>query len=342
MQRRNAGPQGMVFGGIMAALILVCALVPFLSIVMPVPLVLVYIRYGGRTATMTAIVAALLTAMFTGVVQAFLLTVPVGILPGLAFGYGFRHKLRPMMIGIIAVLTFFLAWSANYVVTRTLVLGGQDPIEQSMESQEAKQAIEKLIGVFEQAVEQTPARDEAEQASRSASIAQMRQWGEHPTVLYWSLLPSMLLVGGVVNTWLNYMLCRFILPRFGHDVPAPTPFSQFTLPLWMVWAFAMFYLPSLYVAQSLLDAPWWAKVLFNLGTVLQTVFMFYGLAVAYGYFRRKQEMGKLGAVMWSVVPLLFLGAYGPLIYSMVGMADAIFDFRGLGHGMLKPPPEETP
>ncbi|MDF2626871.1 MAG: hypothetical protein K0R39_702 [Symbiobacteriaceae bacterium] len=342
MQRRKAGPQGMVFGGIMAGLILLCALVPFLSIFMPVPLVLVYVRYGGRTATMTAIVASLLTAMFMGVVQAFLFTVPFGIAPGLAFGYGFRHKRRPIQIGIIAMLTFFLAWSANYVVTRTLVLGGQDPIEQAMESQESKEAIGKLVGFFERTLEQAPPRDEAAKQARDASIAQMRQWGENPAALYWSLLPSMLIMGGAVNTWLNYMLCRFTLPRFGHDVPAPTPFSRFTLPVWTVWVFALFYLPSLYAAQSLLNAPWWAKMLFNLGTVLQAVFMLYGLAVAYGYFRMNQAMGKLGAVMWSVVPLLFLGVYGPVIYSMVGMADAIFDFRGLGHGLLRRPPEETP
>jgi uncharacterized protein YybS (DUF2232 family) len=342
MQRRTAGPQGMVFGGIMAGLILLCALVPFLSIFMPVPLVLVYVRYGGRPATMTAIVAALLTAMFTGVVQAFLLTVPVGILPGLAFGYGFRHRLRPMLIGIIAIVTFFLAWSANYAVSRTLVFGGQDPIAQSMESKEAKAAFKTFFDSYVQIAEQTPPRDEAAAQARAASIEQMRLFAEHPAELYWALLPTILLIGGAFNTWLNYMLCRTVLPRFGHDVPAPTPFSRFSLPIWMVWAFALFTLPTAYLARSILNAPWWATVLINLGTLLQAVFMLYGLAVAYGYFRIKQEMGKFAAVMWSLLPLFFMGVMGPMIYAVVGMADAIFDFRGLGHGMWKRPPEETP
>lgn len=342
MQRRTAGPQGMVFGGIMAGLILLCALVPILSIFMPVPLVLVYVRYGGRTATMTAVVAALLTAMFTGIVQAFLLTVPVGILPGLAFGYGFRNKLRPMMIGIVAILTFFLAWSANYVVTRTLVLGGQDPITQMAEAPEVKSALKTFFGVFEQAAEQIQPRNDGEAQAKAESIKQFRQFGENPAALFWVLLPSSLLIGGALNTWINYLLCRAVLPRFGHDVPSPTPFSRFTLPIWMVWAFALFTLPSMYAARAILDAPWWAKILYNAGTLLQAVFMLYGLAVAYGYFRIKQEMGKPGAVIWSVMPLLFLGLMGPMLYSLVGMADAIFDFRGLGHGMLKPPSEETP
>lgn len=342
MQRRKAGPQGMVFGGIMAGLILLCALVPFLSIFMPVPLVLVYVRYGGRTATMTAVVAALLTAMFTGIVQAFLLTVPLGILPGLAFGYGFRHKLRPMLIGILAILTFFLAWSADYAVTRTLVLGGQDPIAQMVESEEGKAAFKTVFGALTQALEQTPPRNEADAQVRDATIAQYREFGEHPAALYWALLPSILLIGGAVNTWLNYMLCRSVLPRFGHEVPAPTPFSRFTLPVWMVWAFALFTLPAAYLSRSILNAPWWATILINLGTLLQAVFMLYGLAVAYGYFRIKQEMGKFGAVMWSIIPLFFLGVSGPMIYAVVGMADAIFDFRGLGHGMWQRPPEENP
>ncbi|HWH72464.1 MAG TPA: DUF2232 domain-containing protein, partial [Candidatus Sulfotelmatobacter sp.] len=126
----------------MAGILLVCALVPFLSIFLPIPLVLVYVRYGGRTAVLTAVVSALLTAMFKGPIQAFLITVPSGILPGLVFGLGFRRKLKPLVIGLLAVAVFFGGFAAEYMVTRVAILGGQDPFENALQSTEGRQMLD--------------------------------------------------------------------------------------------------------------------------------------------------------------------------------------------------------
>lgn len=333
----------MVFGGIMAGLILLCALVPFLGIFMPVPLVLVYVRYGGKTAVMTAIVSALLTAMFAGPVQAFLLTVPMGILPGLAFGYGFRHKLRPLLIVVIATVVFFASWTANYAVTRALVLGGRDPIADMVETEPIKSTIDQFWGTIEQVGEQQQPANEQQAKAKADNLATIKQFRSNPTAMVWALLPSSLLLGGIFNTWINYMLCRATLPRFGHDVPAPTPFSRFTLPAWTSWVFVLSTAGSLYFARSLLDTTWWVKLILNVATPVQFIFFIYGLAVVYGYLRIRQNMGKASSMALSLAPMLLLGLTAPQMYAMVGVADTVFDLRGLGHGIWKTrPPEETP
>ena len=98
MESRSTRVQGLVFGGLMAAMTVVFSLVPGLSVLMPIPLVLAYVRYGGRIAVMTATAATLFTMAFTGVVSA-ILAIPAGILPGLVFGMGFRRKWKPLTIG---------------------------------------------------------------------------------------------------------------------------------------------------------------------------------------------------------------------------------------------------
>ncbi|MBP2019482.1 hypothetical protein J2Z79_002921 [Symbiobacterium terraclitae] len=47
MQSRFTQTRGLVFGGLMAALIVVFSLVPVLSFLMPIPLVLAFVRYSG-------------------------------------------------------------------------------------------------------------------------------------------------------------------------------------------------------------------------------------------------------------------------------------------------------
>lgn len=338
MHTRKPGPQGLVFGGIMAGLMLVFALVPFLSIFIPIPLVLTYLRYGGRTAILTSVVATLMTAMFKGPIQAFLLTVPAGILPGLVFGYGLHRKLRPMTIGLIAVAVFFVGYAADYVVTRAAVLDGRDPFVVALESEQGKAYLDRMITSMEGLIEGQVPRNDNEVQVIERQRAMLSELRADPVGLTWTLLPMAVFLSGVGAAWINYMLCRWILPRFGHEVPAPTPFSHFTLPTWLVWTFALASLGSGYMNRSLLDAPWWVKVIFNVLPPLMFIFMGVGLAALYGYLRIKRGMSKPAAMGLALLPMLF-GGQGTQLYVIGAMWDTIFDFRGLGHGMWKRPQE---
>lgn len=338
--RRSSGVQGLVFGGIMAGLVVVFALVPFLAILVPIPLVLAYVRYGGRTAVMTSVVAALLAVLIKGPLEAFLITVPAGILPGLAFGYGFRHKMKPIMIGVLAVSVFLVGYAADYAVTRVAVLGGRDPIEDLMRQESVTKLFDTVGKTAEQTLDQQmaqrPPKNDTEKAAYEKQRTQIREMSENPVGFMWALLPVSVILAGAVISWINYKLCEAVLPRFGHPVPAPTPFREFRLPTWMVWVYGLAALGSGYVGGSLLNAPWWAKLIVNVVMALQYVFLLNGMAVAYGWLRIKRNLSKGMAILLSLAPLL-LGALGMQVYLMLAMWDAIFDFRGLGHGIWKRP-----
>ncbi|HEY8345819.1 MAG TPA: DUF2232 domain-containing protein [Symbiobacteriaceae bacterium] len=340
MDNRQTGVRGLVFGGLMAALAVVCALVPFLSVFMPIPLTMAYMRYGGRIATMAGIVAVLFCALFFGPIQAFLLLVPAGILPGLAFGFGFSRKLRPITISLIAVAVFFASFGLDYVVTRALVLGGQDPIAAMLEAPEVQRLLDTYLGAYEQRLRDLQPTTEAQQQAVERALSQMTEIRENIVEVAWILMPSSLFLAGVVTTWFNYLLCRWILPRFGFEIPAPTPFGDLRLPLWLTWVLVAALFGASFVGDSLLNAPLWARAIINLANPLLYIFGVAGMAVAYGFLRRK-GLDKPVAVLLTLAVLLMFGQWGLYFYLMLAMWDTVFDFRGLGHGMFNRPRGST-
>lgn len=339
MQNRSSGVRGLVFGGIMAALVVVFALVPYLSIFMPLPLILAYLRYSGRVAVLTSIVAALLSSIFVGPVQAFLILVPTGILPGLTFGYGIRRKLKPLVTGLLAVGVFFLGFALNYVITRAVVLEGRDPIVVAAESEQGRQLLNDQFDAFEKVIQNMPTEREDQRQAVEQMKTLVEEGRRDPVAMTWSLLPMGIFLMAAFSSWLTYMLARWILPRFGHEVPRPAPFGEFYLPAWLSALYLALSLGAGYLGRTIVNAPWWAKLLMNVITPLAYIFLLGGMAVAYGYFR-KREMPKAAAVGFSLLGLL-LGQVGMQLYIYVAVFDSMFDFRGLGHGMMKRP-EETP
>ncbi|MFZ5823756.1 MAG: DUF2232 domain-containing protein [Bacillota bacterium] len=343
MQRRSLGAQGLVFGGLMAALVVVLALIPGLAFLMPIPLVLVFMRHGGRVAVLTAIVAVLLTMSFRGVVNG-ILAIPSGVLPGMIFGLGFRRNWRPLTIGLSAIAVFFVGFAMSYVVMRLALFDGRDPIEMAVQEPTFTQLWSTVIDGMEQAASrQQPASPTPEQEKAAQDFQKLLgEMRGNPVGIYWSLLPAAVFLGGAVSTWFNWLLFRWTLPRFGHKIPEPAPFERFTLPLWLVWIYGILSFAAPYVmGPSVVEASWVAKLVLNVASPLGLIFWLAGIAVAYGFLVRKQNVKPGVAALILLAVFMLLGMMGYQLFIILAMWDAIFDFRGLGHGMWKRPEEST-
>jgi len=339
--RSSARVQGLVFGGIMAALVVIFSLVPVLSILMPIPLVLVFVRYGGRVAVLTAVIATVFTMAFTGVVTA-VLAIPAGILPGLVFGLGFRRGWRPMTTGLLAVLIFFLGFGLTYGVYRVAMFAGRDPFEAMIETPAMRAELEHTIDALEQiVVPEIENPSPQQQAALDQGRAIVEAFRRDPVGHTWAMLPSALFLMGVSATWVNYALFRLTLPRLGVALPASTPFEEFRLPAWLVWAYGLLMLGQPYFfSTDVVNAAWWAKLLMNIFSPLGMVLAVAGIAVFYGFLRTR-NYGKGASALVVAAMVMLLGAMSVQVFTLLAMWDSIVDFRGLGHGVWKRPPEET-
>lgn len=336
MQSRSGGARGLVFGALMAALFIITAIIPVpFRLFMPIPLVLAYVRFGGRVALLTATVATIFIFWFQGPIQAIFL-IPSGILPGLVFGFGFRNGLRPMTIGLSAVVSSFLGFAVSYVVMRTMVLGGQDPIVNAFQTEQMRELWNRFSDLFEQQLEALPRETAEQQRIYEMERERLMEQRENPAAVAWVLLPSGLFFGGAFTSWLNYKLCGWILPRFGHAMPVATPIEQFRLPMWLTWVYAlsMFGMQFIWSGGSLLDVEWPVQVALNVFSTLAMVFAFAGFTVAYGILKRR-GLSKGMSIGIPILAVLLVGYnLGLSLLILLAMWDSIFDFRKLGHGLF--------
>jgi uncharacterized protein YybS (DUF2232 family) len=329
-RKAAARAQGLIFGGLMAALVIIFAFVPFLSFLMPIPLVLTYLRYGGRTAVLTGLVATIFAIFFTSPDVALLTVLPMGVLPGLVFGLGFKRGWKPIITGLAALLVFFAGYAADYAASRWLFFDGRDPIAMMVESSAGRAQIDAVFGAVEQAIKLQPAQTDAQKQQVAQVLAQIVQIKANPTAFVWALLPFSLFMFGALFTWLNYLLCLRILPRFGHTIPALTPFGEFRLPIWATLGVVVPLLGGQFLLQPYGTVPWWVDLVRNLVITLTYIFYVVGLSVVYGWLR-KQNLAKGVAVLLTVLALLLFNQW----LLVLAIWDAIFDFRKLGHGLWR-------
>lgn len=336
MRKSAAQAQALIFGGLMAALVIIFAFVPFLSFLMPIPLVLTYLRYGGRTAVLTSVVATVFAIFFTSPDVALLTVLPMGVLPGLAFGLGFKRGWKPIMTAVLALAVFFVGYAGNYAASRWLFFAGKDPIVMSVESEAGRNQINSMVSLMETALEQQPQATDAQKAQVEQVRAMLTQFKTEPSKMIWALLPTGLLLMGALFTWVNYLLCLRILPRFGHQIPAPTPFAELRLPAWATLGYFVLIFGGQYIFQPVGQGAWWSDLVKNVVFTLVYVFYLFGLAVVWGFLRKK-DVPKGFAILLSALVLLFFGQW----LLVIAAWDAIFDFRQLGHGLWRRPTTES-
>lgn len=330
MRKSAAQAQALIFGGLMAALVIIFAFVPLLSFLMPIPLVLTYLRYGGRTAVLTAVVATIFAIFFTSPQVALLTVLPMGVMPGLAFGLGFKKGWKPIMTALLALAVFFVGYAGDYAASRWLFFDGKDPIVMSVESEAGRKQIDSVVAMVESVLQQQPVATEAQRQQVEQVRAIMHQFKTEPMKMVWAFLPLSLFLLGALFTWVNYLLCLRILPRFGHQIPAPTPFGELRLPAWATLGYFVLIFGGQYLLQPAGEGAWWADLFRNVVFTLVYIFYLVGLAVVWGFLRKK-DVPKGFALLLCALFLLFFGQW----LLVVAAWDAIFDFRQLGHGIWR-------
>lgn len=312
MTTRSTSVRGLTEGAILAALVALLAVavryVPLLGtaagFVCPLPLAALVIRRGLRIGILATAVAAAIGGIIAGplVSAAIVLAFgPLGITLGVGVARGWsagRIVLAGSIVGTAGIL-------ASLGIT--LVLGGVNPylvmIESMRQSQQVTAQFYQGLGVPQ------------EQINRVSG--QMRQAID----LMPRLIPLLVVIGGVATAYLNVVVGRAVLGRFGYRLPLLPPMREWSIPAPLMWVFVLGFVLTAWggaVSPALQSSG------LNLTVLMQMAYAVQGLIVGWVLMERYRVAGWL---RW--IPI-FLALSNPLFGMaafFLGLADSAFYLR---------------
>ena len=303
----------MTESGLLAAITVVMALVgvyiPLLGTVAvlmwPLPILVLIVRHGLKWGLMAVFVAGVLTAAL--VEPAVSLRLALAFAPGgSARGLGFRKNwssVRTLTTGIVASMAAKLAAFALL-----FALTGIEPFSTQFDVMENSfdQTIEmyRSMGMSEAQIDE--ARDNLTQ-----NLSLMRL-----------LLPLVIVIMGLMDTALNYLIGSKVLRRLGHEVKTLPPFVEWRLPPVFVYVFG-FSLIGLYWGTTRgLDLLYQASL--NLVMLSTFAGLLQGLSV-YAYASRHFHWPKFFSM--AFITFVMLNGFLVRLLAFVGLFDMVLDYR---------------
>lgn len=310
---RRTETRALVEGALLAgvAVILVVAgtflpvVSPLITLLWPVPVMVVQYRYGWRMGLMTLVVAGILVGTFFGIFHGLMVSVAMGGV-GLLLGYGFRRGLSPTTVVLLASAGTLAGLLVSLLILN--VLWGENLLDLMVTSwREAFETSSQLMQRF---------------GSGEEIKANLKSMAEQFETMVHVIFPSAIILASVGQALINFSLGREILSRLGHRTPPLPPFSRWQLPIYTLYGFlfgaALSYLsstqgfePGKLVGQNLLS-------LFSM------LFMIQGMSLAYFFLLRGGLSKPLSVVL---IVLLLLSPVLSQIAVLAGMLETALNLR---------------
>lgn len=316
--------RGLTEGAILAALAAAIATVGFVVppvavLLAPLPVMLLVIRWGLRTAVLAAVVAGLILLQFFGPLVAVSITVIFAPI-GLALGWGVRRGVGAQVTVLAGSAAFLLSTIGTFGLT-TFVLH-QDLLGQLIQAQ--VQGMHQSVALLERFGAPQEKIDEIR------LLADAQCWEHHcfPPPMEQSLrtvVPVGVALGALFWGYLCYTLGRSVFRRIGYEIPAVQPMLTWRLPrrlaMTLVW-----------ISAGLSGAGLWFPDLSGivLSAVLLNLFVFgfQGALVAVVWMNGRQLSRAMQII--AFVALISMQAGLALFgLAILGMLDTWYDFRRL-------------
>lgn len=305
----------MVESGILSAVAILFAIISayvpvlgaFVSLLWPVPLVLLGARHGHRWSIMATIVSGIITAILLHPLHA--VSVVVGFsLTGIVLGICIRRGIsaaKTLAFGSIASVVSKVA-----VIAIGMLILGTNPLNISDEAM--TRALDQAMGMYRSF------------GMKEEDLANATEMLKKTVDLMKIVLPAGFVIAGVFETWLNFILSRAVLRKLGHQF---TPFLAFKY-----WSFPK---AALYVWATMIGLTAYAKmnnyemlanISLNLQLIAMVVLIAQGLAVFY-FLADKYNLSRF--VRNIILFLVFSNGLLTQVIVFGGAFDLIFDYRKL-------------
>lgn len=334
--------RGLAEGAILAALVALFTLaaryLPLVGIasalVCPLPLTMLVVRHGTRIALLAALVAAAIGTMVGGPITG--VTIAITFAPlGIALGIGIQRRLSASALVLLSTVVITVSLLINLAVT--LLVAGVNPytltITGMQQGQETAVRIYERLGMDRAQIEQ--------------ATGPMRQMMD----LLPRLIPLLIVVGGASTAYINLLVGRLVLRKFGQEIPALPPVSTWRVPALLIWMLPVGLLLAWWSRAGGIDSGVPGSLLrvlppddvsavfrsapsrhplietagLNLSILAQMIFSLLGLAVGWVWLDRYNTPRWF---RWMIILLAFATPIIGAAAFFLGLADAAFDLRG--------------
>mgnify|MGYP003586618086 CR=1 FL=1 len=303
----------MTESGILAAITVVMALiavyVPMLGIVAvllwPLPMIVLIVRHGLRWGIMSVLVAAILTAVL--VEPLISLRLALAFAPGgIALGIGYRRGwpgVRIFTVGVIVSLAAKMA-ALGLVFLITNIHPFTMQFDALNDSFQKSVEIYQSFNMTEEQIEQAK-----ETFSQNMQLVKL-------------LLPMVVVLMGLMDTALNFVIGGKVLHRLGHDVPVFPKFTEWRLPKAFLYLFG-FSLVGMYWGTTRELA-----LLYQVSLNGNMIATFAGIIQGVALYQNMTERYHWSKILSTVV-LVFIVLNGVLLQllAFTGLFDMVFDYR---------------
>lgn len=295
--------------GLIGIYILPLALIT--NLIWTIPIVVAIVRHNWRTGLMSLLVAGIIIGMFTGPLQALIMMLQFGglaIVLGLAFKNKWSLSLGMLWgTGTATISLVILIWGS-------MLLTGFSPVQLDADF---RRAMEEAFQFYQQ--QGILARYEEQGITQE----QFRGQVENMYNTLKLIVPSIIVLTGMMSAAVNLLISRSVLRRIGVAVTEWTPFREWRLPWHFVWGFilglALYQLGDYLAHEELLKAG------------LNILFIYYPILLVLG--------SSVVAYFWSRYPVhpmvkAILIFFGILYFHVVqvilvglGLFDLVANFR---------------
>ena len=269
------------------------------------PVIVLVVRHGMRWGIMAVVVSGIIMALLIDPMLSLRLVIPFAP-TGLALGYGFRKgwsgtkvfcvAITASLVGKLAVLGLLLAITAvNPLLSQVTVM---------------QETFNTVIQTYEN------------MGLDTVEFQQGKQKIQQGLNILPLLLPLVVIMMGMVDTVIGYIVGSRVLRRIGTPVAEFPPFAEWRLPQFFLYLFG-FALVGLYWGQTRDIQPLYQAAL-NANMLAIFAGMIQGLSLAHCVMRYYR---LAVAIRVAVYFLLLMNGFLAQIVAMTGLIDMLFDYR---------------
>lgn len=307
--------EGAIFAGLTAVLGILYYYMQYLGIiamVWPVPVIIVGYRNGIKASILSALSAGLIVSLVTQPLVGLGLLVGFG-LPGVLMGYMIKKKTNPYAVVLLCGLVLSVTIVGEFLLS--LAAAGIDAMEFYSGMEAAfKQQIEMSLNIY------------GKFGIAGKDLQNLNDYLNQSIEAMKLIIPSALMVSGLMFSFIDYKLTRLILKRTGHVIPDIENFSKWRLS--EPYSFILVGLAVLTAAASYFKIPGLTVVAMNASTVITLVFLIIGVSVISYYIGIYGERNGISKALRRIFTVLIVIIFMKLIV-FVGIFDLMLDLRKL-------------